>query len=135
MWTRSWIYNSWNEKFIVGSRTRSLLYSTAELFRTDESNLAQLFKIPYTQIIQIFYSLSRDVHISYTDFNNMPWYEILMVIDSHNEYVEKQNDDTGDGDDMIADQQSRMESMYKQQQNSIPKMETPKMPDMSNFKF
>lgn len=85
--------------------------------------------------MELYYALSKDVHISYTDFNKMPWYEILMVVDAHNDFVDKQNDGKDDQNDMIAEQQARMQSMYQQQQSSMPKFDTPKMPDMSNFNF
>lgn len=135
IWTRNWVYNDWNEKQIAKTHSRSLLYSTAELFKSDDFNLAQLFKIPYKQLMELYYALSKDVHISYTDFNKMPWYEILMVVDAHNDFVDKQNDGKDDQNDMIAEQQARMQSMYQQQQSSMPKFDTPKMPDMSNFNF
>lgn len=68
----------------------------------------------------------------------MPWYEILMVVDAHNDFIERQNSNSDDQNDLIAQQQAQMQSMYQQQQNSMPKFDTPPMPNignMSNFNF
>jgi hypothetical protein len=56
-----------------------------------------------------------------------------MIIDQHNEFVEKQNDESNGADtsgDMIAQQQAQMQNMYQQQQRSMPKFEPPQMPQM-----
>ena len=88
--------------------------------------------------MEMIYALSKDVHISYSDFNEMPFFEILMIIDAHNDFVERQNDSNSDGDDMIAQQQAQMQQMYQHQQQSMPKfdnshMNLPQMPSMPNF--
>ena len=133
LWTRSWVYNEWNEKQIAKTHSRSLFYTTAELFKSDDFNLAQLFKIPYQQLMELFYALSKDVHISYSDFNIMPWYEILMVVDAHNDFIERQNSNGDDQNDMIAQQQAQMQAMYQQQQNSMPKFDAPSMQNIGNL--
>lgn len=109
------------------------MYTTAELFYSEQFNLGQLFKIPYKHLTDLIYALSKDVHISYDDFNNMPWYEILMIVEAHNDFIDKQNNGQDEQGDMIAQQQAQMQSMYSQQQRSMPKYEAPKMPDMSSF--
>lgn len=65
----------------------------------------------------------------------MYWFEILMLVDKHNDFIEKQNSDSESQNEMIASQQKQMENMYKNQQQSMPKYEAPKMPDMSSFNF
>lgn len=85
--------------------------------------------------MKLFYALSRDVHISYDAFNEMPWYEILMITDAHNEFIERQNSENDTQSDMMAQQQAQMESMYKQQQQNMPKYEAPKMPQMNMPNF
>ena len=54
------------------------------------------------------YALSKDMHISYTEFNEMPFFEILMIIDVHNEFVEKQEKESNSetGEDIISRQQA-----------------------------
>lgn len=77
--------------------------------------------LPYKTITDMMYGLSRDVHLSWEDFNNMPFFEVLMILDAHGEFVEKQNSEGDSQNDMISEQQARMESMYRQQQNQMPK--------------
>ena len=112
-----------------------LYWSTAEAFYSEEFNLAQLFKLPYKVITNIIYNLSKDVHISYTDFNKMPFFEILMIVDAHNEFIEKQEQSNGDQNDMIAQQQAQMESTFRNQQQSMSKYQQPQMPQMPSFNF
>lgn len=115
-----------------------MYYSIAELFYSESFNIGQLFKIPYDTLIDIMYAFNKDLHISFDNFCNMYWFEILMLIDKHNEFIEEQNSEHDSQNDIIAQQQANMENMYKQQQQNIPKFDTPKMPDMSsfgNFKF
>lgn len=83
----------------------------------------------------MMYSLSKDIHISWEDFNRMPFFEILMIVEAHNEFIEKQEQQSGDQNDMIAAQQAQMESMYRQQQQSMPKYEPPRMPQMPSMNF
>ena len=103
---------------------------------SENFHIAQLFKIPYLQLMDIIYALSKDVHISYSDFNEMPFFEILMLVDAHNEFVEKQNEGSeGSSDDMISQQQAQMQQMYQHQQQSMPKFETPQLPSMNMPNF
>ena len=85
--------------------------------------------------MEMVYALSKDVHISYSDFNEMPFYEILMITDAHMEFIERQNSDSDKQNDMISQQQAQMESMYRNQQNSMPKYDAPKMPQMPQFQM
>lgn len=112
-----------------------LYWTTAQLFMSPEFHLAQLFKIPYKQIMEIVYAMSKDIHVSWQDFNEMPFFEILMLIDEHNEFVEKQESDSSDQTDIISQQQAQMQQMYNQQQQMMPKYEAPKfdMPKMPTF--
>lgn len=123
------IWTLWNEKLLKESSRTSLLWSCAEVMYKPDFNLKHLFMLPYKTITDMMYSLSRDVHLSYEAFNAMPFYEILMIIDAHSEFVEKQNSDGESQNDMIAEQQARMESMYRQQQNQMPKFQPPQMPN------
>ena len=77
------------------------------------------------------YNLSKDVHISYTDFNEMPFFEILMIIDAHNEFIEKQDQSNGNQNDMIAQQQAQMENTFKNQQQSMSKFQQPQIPSFN----
>lgn len=83
--------------------------------------------------MQIIYTLSKDIHISYDEFNEMPWYEILMILDEHADFIEAQNSESDNQNDMISAQQSQMEAMLANQKASMPKIEAPKMPQMPNF--
>ena len=96
------------------------MYSCAELFYSDSFNLAQLFKIPYKQLTDLMYAFAKDIHISWHDFNSMPWYEIIMIVEAHNEFIEKQNGEQVDQNDMIAQQQANMQSMMAKQQSMMP---------------
>lgn len=114
-----------------------MYFSTVELFLSETFNLGHLFKIPYDTLIDIIYAFNKDLHISFENFQKMYWFEILMLIDKHNEFIENQNSESDSQNDIIAQQQANMESMYRKQQQSIPKMETPKfdMPNIGNFKI
>ena len=89
------------------------------------------------------YVLSRDIHISWSDFNKMPWFEIIMIVEAHNEFVEKQNGEDTDQNDMIAQQQANMENMMARQQSMMPKFDSgsnmfnninmPSIPNLPNF--
>ena len=129
------IYTVWNEVQLKKNKPVPLYWSTAEAFYSEDFNLAQLFKLPYKVITNIIYNLSKDVHISYTDFNKMPFFEILMIVDAHNEFIEKQEQSNGDQNDMIAQQQAQMESTFRNQQQSMPKYQQPQMPQMPSFNF
>lgn len=85
--------------------------------------------------MSLTYYLMKDVHLSYSDFNRMPWYEILMLVDDHNDFIDKQNDQKDEQNDVIAQQQSQMESMYRQQQNALPKFDQQQLPAPGNFKM
>lgn len=142
MWTRNWVFNTWNEKFVERQRSRTLLYTSAELFKSDEFNLSHLFKLPYKNLMEIIYAMSKDIHISYDEFNKMPWFEILMILDEHSEFIEAQNGENENQNDMIAAQQANMETMMANQRAAMPKFDSqpkmpqmPAMPNMSNFKF
>lgn len=102
--------------------------------------MSHLFKIPYKQLTDLMYVLSRDIHVSWTDFNRMPWFEIIMIVEAHNEFVEKQNGEQTDQNDMIAQQQASMESMMAKQQAMMPKFDNsfgnlnmPSIPTMPKF--
>lgn len=123
------IWTLWNEKKLKEENNSGLLWSCAEVMRSAEFNLKHLFMLPYKTITDMVYSLSRDVHLGWEEFNEMPFYEILMILDAHTEFVEKQNSDGDSQNDMIAEQQARMESMYRQQQNQMPKFQQPQMPN------
>jgi hypothetical protein len=86
--------------------------------------------------------MSKDIHISYDEFNKMPWFEILMILDEHSEFIEAQNGENENQNDMIAAQQANMETMMANQRAAMPKFDSqpkmpqmPAMPNMSNFKF
>ena len=87
--------------------------------------------------MEMIYALSKDMHISYTEFNEMPFFEILMIIDAHNDFVEKQEKESNSdsGEDIISRQQAQMQQMYNQQQAAMPKFDAPKfdMPSMPSF--
>lgn len=99
-------------------------------------SLAHIFKLPYDVLVSAYYTLSKDVHVSWEAFNDMPWYFILMTIDAHKEFVDRQNDENNSQNDMFTQQQANMERMQKQQQMNMPKFDTPQLPNLNtNFNF
>ena len=70
-----------------------------------------------------------------TDFDNMPFFWTLMILEQHKEWVEKQNSENDQQGDMIASAQAQMENMSRYQQQNMPKFETPKMPDFNSQSF
>lgn len=129
------IYTAWNEIQLKKRRPTPLHWSTAEAFYSEDFNLSRLFKLPYDVLMNMVYTLSKDVHLSYSDFNEMPFFEILMIVEAHSEFIEKQEKSGSDQNDMIAQQHAQMESTFRQQQNSMPKITPPQMPQMPSFNF
>ena len=129
------VFSQRNEQLALKERPVPILWSTVDVYLRDDFNLSHLFKLPYDYITQLMYALSKDVHISWSDFNEMPFYEILMITDAHMEFIERQNSDSDKQNDMISQQQAQMESMYRKQQNSMPKYDAPKMPQMPQFQM
>ena len=66
-----------------------------------------------------------------------------MIVEAHNEFVEKQNGEDTDQNDMIAQQQANMENMMARQQSMMPKFDSgsnmfnninmPSIPNLPNF--
>lgn len=137
MWTTSWVYNDWNAKEFRRMRLRcSPDFSIAELFYDEDNfNISHLFKIPYDTLVSVFYALSKDVHVSWEAFNEMPWFWILMLIDEHKEFIEKQNKENDTQNDMFAQQQAQMESMTRMQQQNMPKFDSGSLPNLGNMNF
>lgn len=129
----NWIYNDWNEKHLSKTKNNiNLYYSVSELFYSEEFNLGHLFKVPYNTLIDLIYAFNKDLHISFDNFCNMYWFEILMLVDKHNEFIEEQNNESEGKHDIIAEQQAKMENMYRNQQQNQPKFDM-KVPDFSSL--
>ena len=131
----NWVSSDWNERCLRERKhTPTLLFSIAELWYNGvDFNIGQLFKIHYDDLIKIYYILTRDLHISWSDFNDMPWWWLLMTVDQHSESVKEQNEQSEKQSSMFAEQQASMEAMYKQQQQNMPKFDTPSMPNFGQL--
>ena len=132
-----WVFNEWNYKIVAKKRgTVNLLFSCAEINnKGEEFNLSHLFKVPYDVLVNFYYVLSKDVHISWEGFNDMPWFWILMLIEEHKEFIEAQNNESGSSDDMLVNQQAQMEQMQRQQQQMMNSMKTPEIPNFNSFNY
>lgn len=109
-------------------------FSISELYYQEGGfNMSHLFKIPYDIIMNVLYVLTKDVHFSYAAFNEAPWFEILMLLDQHKEFIDKQNEESENHNDMIAQTQAQMESMTRNQQQNLPKYDMPQMPNWNNI--
>lgn len=57
----------------------------------DFPDIHRLFKIPYDKLMNIIYVFSKEMNISYKDLNDMPFFEILNIIEVYQENVKEQN--------------------------------------------
>jgi hypothetical protein len=129
------VYTFWNDKHLT-ARRGSILSTGVEYFLSDSFNLKHLFMLPYKNIADLTYAFAKDIHIPPSELNGMAMFDVLMLLEAHNDFIDKQEKGQSGEDtaDMIEQQRRSMESMYKQQQASMPKMPTmPSMPQMPNF--
>lgn len=75
--------------------------------------------VPYDVLTDVIYHLQKDMHYSLSDFDKSPWWFIEYIINKHNKFVEEQNEAQEKDNDMFAEQQANMESMYNKQQQTM----------------
>ena len=81
----SLVYNQWNYNHLTGKDAYGLYWSA-----TDIDGIHRMFKLPYDEIVNILYILSKELNISYADMNEMPFFEILKLLEVYQENMKEQ---------------------------------------------
>lgn len=81
---------------------------------------------------KIRFILTKDLHVSLTEFDQLEFYEILFLLDEYQEWVEEENKRNGEQNDKYNAEVERTRNSMPDY-NKMAKSMTPKMPDMPNF--
>jgi hypothetical protein len=71
-----------------------------------------LFKVPFEELMNITYVLTKEMNISYTDMNNMNFFEILMILDIYTKNMKEQQKQNEVENKRMEKQMSSMQSKY-----------------------
>ncbi len=104
---RSSIYNSWNYNHLSGFDKFGLYWDSINV-----PNLHHLFKVPFEELMNITYVLTKEMNISYTDMNNMNFFEILMILDIYTKNMKEQQKQNEVENKRMEKQMSSMQSKY-----------------------
>ena len=79
------IFNTWNYTHL-GTEDKWGLYWES----TDFDDVHRLFKVPYDELMHILYVLSKEMNLSYSDMNQMSFFEILTILEVYKENMDEQ---------------------------------------------
>lgn len=73
------------------------------------------------------YVMSKELNMSYNDFNSMPFFEILMILEVYKENMEEQKKQQDEETDLMESRMSNMQSQFNMNniQQQMPKFEQP----------
>ena len=73
------------------------------------------------------YIMSKELNMSYADFNNMPFFEILKILDVYKENMEEQRKQQDEENDLMESRMSNMQQQFNMNniQQQMPKFEQP----------
>lgn len=73
------------------------------------------------------YILSKELNLSYQDFNSMPFFEILTILEVYKNNMEEQRKQQDDEQNIMDQRMSQMQSQFNMNniQNQMPKFEQP----------
>lgn len=95
-------------------------------------HLNECFKLPYKTLTKIRFYLTKDLHITLKEFDELEFYEILFLLDEYKEWVEEENKRNGEQNEKHNAEMERVRSSmpdYNNMSQNMPKM--PSMPNMS----
>ena len=104
---RSSIYNSWNYNHLSGFDKFGLYWDCIKI-----PDLHRLFKVPFEELMNITYVLTKEMNISYTDINNMHFFEILMLLDIYTKNMKEQQKQNEMENKRMEKQMSSMQNKY-----------------------
>ena len=114
------IFNRWNLNYLSGFDQFGLYWDSV-----DFPDIHRLFKVPYDTLMHLYYSLSKEMNFSYNDINNMPFFEILDIIDVFKEEMKEQQEQNELQNKQMNSQMADMKRQYnyndmmKQHNNSM----------------
>lgn len=76
-------------------------------------NIHRLFKVRVDELMHIIYVLAKEINLSYADMNNMPFYEIIKIIEVYKENMEEQKKQHDRENGKMERQMSSLQSQYK----------------------
>lgn len=79
--------------------------------------------------MHIIYVLAKEINLSYADMNNMPFYEIIKILEVYKENMEEQKKQHDRENGKMERQMSQMQSQYR------PENMSKNMPNAGNFKM
>lgn len=92
-------------------------------------NFAQFFKIPYDDWVTIVYKMGKELHQSYNEVCDMPFFLILMILEKFAEEVKEENKRTTKQNDQIEKQMASSQNQMNSIQNTFN--QNMKIPEMS----
>lgn len=87
--------------------------------------------------MKILYIFGKELHQPYSETLQMPFFEILMLLDIFKDDIEKQNEQNKKQNDDMEAKMAQARSQYSPQnmQNNMPKMPSYSAPKMPDFKM
>ena len=107
IWTRTSIFNTWNYTHL-GTEDKWGLYWES----TDFDDVHRLFKVPYDELMHILYVLSKEMNLSYSDMNQMSFFEILTILEVYKENMDEQKKQQDKENKKMEKQMSSMQNKY-----------------------
>ena len=132
IWTRNWIYNNrWYINHLSYNDIWGLYWECL-----DFPDIHRLFKVPYDELMQILYVLTKEINLSYNDFNNMNFFEILTILQTYEEHMKEQQKHDKKENERMERQMSDMQNKYnfndiKQQMNNHSDFSKMSMPNFN----
>lgn len=73
------------------------------------------------------YVMSKELNMSYADFNSMPFFEILLILETYKNNMEEQKKQQDEENDIMEQRMNNMQSQFNMNnmQNQMPKFEQP----------
>jgi glutamyl-tRNA reductase len=89
--------------------------------------------------MSIIYCLTKELNLSYSDFNNMNFFEILNILEVYEENMKEQHKQQEKEESLMKKQMNQMQNNYKfndlQKQYSNNNYQPPSMPKFDIPKF
>lgn len=91
------------------------------------ADIHRIFKVPYDELTNIMYVMSKELNMSYADFNSMPFFEILLILETYKNNMEEQKKQQDEENDIMEQRMNNMQSQFNMNnmQNQMPKFEQP----------
>lgn len=96
------------------------------------------FKIPYKDIVMIYFVMAKDLHIVPSEIDHLEFWFVLYLLQQYLDWVEERNEQTKVENEkynaQVEQMQRNMPNMQQMQQMQAPSMpQMPQMPSMPSF--